>query len=291
MLKTKSSLVSQLDEQKRNADDEARERVTLLGKYRNLEHEADGLRENLQEETVARENITRQMNKAMGDADMWRRKYEIDGCAKAEELEMSKLKLQARLSENQATIEQLNAKLHQIEKGKGKLEGDLQDMSSQLDQAQILNSQMEKRAKQYAKDNVQHFYFMALTKDQFVDATCKGNISRFINHSCDPNSETQKWTVNGELRVGFFTKRAIKPGEEVSFDYKFERYGNVAQKCFCGSSQCRGWLGGEPGGDSGVEEVEEWSEDDDDEEDLEEAAKKEKKKKERGKRKEKKIKK
>merc|ERR1719516_882207 len=80
---------------------------------------------------------------------MWRRKYEIDGCGKAEELEMSKLKLQARLSENQNHIEQLNAKLNQIEKTKMKLESDLQDMSVQLDQAQMVNSQMEKRAKQY----------------------------------------------------------------------------------------------------------------------------------------------
>ena len=122
----------------------------------------------------------------------------------------------------------------------------------------------------------------------------QGNISRFINHSCDPNAETQKWTVNGELRVGFFSKRAIQPGEEVSFDYKYERYGNVAQKCFCGSKQCRGWLGGEPESDSGVEEVEEWSEEDDDEEietEAVEAAKKEEKKKKEKKKREKKPKK
>ena len=149
MLKTKSSMVAQLDEQKQIADDEAKERISLLGKYRNLEHEAEGLRENFQEEVVSRENISRQLNKAMNDADMWRRKYEIDGCGKAEELEMSKLKLQARLSENLATIDQLNGKLNQIEKTKYKLEADLQDMSVQLDQAQVLNAQMEKRAKQY----------------------------------------------------------------------------------------------------------------------------------------------
>ena len=158
---------------------------------------------------------------------------------------------------------------------------------------EVLDSRLfKKRARQYTKDEVQHFYFMALSKDQFVDATCKGNISRFINHSCDPNSETQKWTVNGELRVGFFTKRSVQPGEEVSFDYKYERYGNVAQKCFCGTSQCRGWLGGEPGSDSGIEEFEDWSEDDDEDDEMEvaETVKKEKKKKEK-KRKDKKPKK
>lgn len=103
-----------------------------------------------------------------------------------------------------------------------------------------------KRAKKYSKNDVKHFYFMALSTEYIIDATAKGNISRFINHSCDPNAETQKWTVDGELRVGFFSKRKIMPGEEITFDYKYERYGQEAQKCYCGSSNCRGWLGGEP---------------------------------------------
>merc|ERR1739838_802053 len=145
LLKTKSALVAALDEQKRLADDEAKERISLLGKYRNLEHEADGLKENFEEETCSRENMNRQLNKALGDADMWRQQYEIDGLAKAEELEMSKLKLQARLSESQATIEQLNAKLTQLDKSKAKLQADFNDMSVQLDQAQILNTTMKRK--------------------------------------------------------------------------------------------------------------------------------------------------
>merc|ERR1719322_816927 len=96
-----------------------------------------------------RENIERQVSKALSDADLWRQKYEIDGMGKAEELEMSRLKLQARLSESQATVGQLNAKLMQIERSKAKLQTDLNDMAAQLDQAQIMNSAMEKKAKQF----------------------------------------------------------------------------------------------------------------------------------------------
>merc|ERR1712042_164040 len=115
LLKTKTALAAALEEQKRLADDESRERISLLGKYRNMEHEADGLRENYNEEVASRDNTIRQLTKALGDADMWRQKYEIDGMAKAEELEMARLKLQARLSESQSTIEQLNAKPYQLE--------------------------------------------------------------------------------------------------------------------------------------------------------------------------------
>merc|ERR1711902_348084 len=41
--KVRIQLQSQLDEVKRNAEDESRERLSLLGKYKNLEHEVDGL--------------------------------------------------------------------------------------------------------------------------------------------------------------------------------------------------------------------------------------------------------
>merc|ERR550534_3612878 len=95
------------------------------------------------------DNLLRQLNKAHGDADMWKQKYEIDGIAKAEELEMAKLKMQARLSESLALIEQLQLKLAQMEKAKAKSAADAADMAQQLDQAQIMNSAMEKKAKQF----------------------------------------------------------------------------------------------------------------------------------------------
>ena len=148
LLKTKSALVAALEEQKSVADNEAKERVSLLGKYRNLEHESEGLRQNLDEEAGVKENISRNLKKALDDADMWRQKFEVDGMAKAEELEMARLKLQARLSESLAMIEQLQMKLNQLEKNKSKLSTDCTDMGVQLDQAQILNQNMEKKAKQ-----------------------------------------------------------------------------------------------------------------------------------------------
>merc|ERR1711884_868564 len=143
--KVKSSLVAALDEAKKVADDEARERSLLIGKFRNLEHELDGLKSQYDEEVGSREDVARQTNKCEGEAAMWRSKYETDAVAKAEDLEMSKMKLHARLTEAESTIDNLNMKLAQIEKAKAKLQSEIEEMNISLDQAQILNNSMERR--------------------------------------------------------------------------------------------------------------------------------------------------
>ena len=59
-------------------------------------------------------------------------KYEKEGVAKAEELEMAKLKMQARLSEADSTAMQLQAKLAQIDKARAKLSSDLEAQAQAL---------------------------------------------------------------------------------------------------------------------------------------------------------------
>merc|ERR1711997_418505 len=66
--KMKSSLVASLEEAKVIADNEGRERQLLVGKFRNIEHELDGLKENYDEEVGSRENTVRQTNKSEGEA-------------------------------------------------------------------------------------------------------------------------------------------------------------------------------------------------------------------------------
>ena len=68
-------------------------------------------------------------------------------------------------------------------------------------------------------------------------------IARFINHSCDPNAETQKWTVNGDTRVGLFALQDIPAGTELNFNYQFESVGEVKKACLCGSKNCSGFIG------------------------------------------------
>merc|ERR1712038_1283526 len=137
LAKAKSALAAQLNDVKALCDNEARERQLLLGKYRNLEHELDGAKEALDEEVSGRENILRLTAKAEGDAAAMRQKYEVEAVAKGEELEMTKMKLTARNTEAEATIDNLNAKLTQIEKAKGKIQGEINEMTANLDQAQV----------------------------------------------------------------------------------------------------------------------------------------------------------
>merc|ERR1711893_330462 len=76
--KMKQSLQAALADAKHNADNEARERQILLGKFKNLEHELDGMKEAFEEELAAREDVNRQTCKAEAEANMWRTKYETE---------------------------------------------------------------------------------------------------------------------------------------------------------------------------------------------------------------------
>ncbi|KAF2878370.1 hypothetical protein BDV95DRAFT_20146 [Massariosphaeria phaeospora] len=101
-----------------------------------------------------------------------------------------------------------------------------------------------RRMIQYDEQGIKHFYFMSLTKGEFVDATKKGNLGRFCNHSCNPNCFVDKWVVGDKLRLGIFAERKIKAGEELVFNYNVDRYGADPQPCYCGEPNCSGFIGG-----------------------------------------------
>ncbi len=64
-----------------------------------------------------------------------------------------------------------------------------------------------------------------------------------MNHSCDPNCETQKWTVNGDTRVGLFAMKDIPVNTELVFNYNLVTQGNEMKPCFCGAENCSGFIG------------------------------------------------
>ncbi|KAG0625352.1 hypothetical protein M758_2G047800 [Ceratodon purpureus] len=114
----------------------------------------------------------------------------------------------------------------------------------------------EARQKEYSMNSQKHFYFMTLSANEVIDACSKGNYGRFINHSCDPNCQTEKWMVDGEVCIGLFAIRDVEKGEEITFDYNFVRVGGAdAKKCECGANKCRGFIGVDPDTPQNVLEI------------------------------------
>ena len=85
-------------------------------------------------------------------------------------------------------------------------------------------------------------YMFSLNDDYIIDATEKGNRSRFINHSCEPNCETRIEVIDGMPRIVIYAKHAIKQGEELTYDYHFEFDDNEKLECFCRTPSCRGYM-------------------------------------------------
>jgi len=64
-----------------------------------------------------------------------------------------------------------------------------------------------------------------------------------MNHSCQPNCETQKWTVAGVTRVGLFAVCDIPADSELTFNYNLESQGFDKKPCKCGAKECVGLIG------------------------------------------------
>jgi SET domain-containing protein len=88
-----------------------------------------------------------------------------------------------------------------------------------------------------------HHTFLFIVDDkEIIDGADGGNDSAYINHSCDPNAEA---VIEGK-RIFIYALRTIRPGEEIAYDYQYERTADHTAadekfyKCLCGSPNCRG---------------------------------------------------
>jgi len=85
-------------------------------------------------------------------------------------------------------------------------------------------------------------YFFGVNTKWSIDGSPRNNIARYINHSCKPNCEA---LVSGR-RVWIWSKKNIRVGEEITYDYGKEYFEDVikpigckCEKCDCGSRRSR----------------------------------------------------
>jgi SET domain-containing protein len=80
-------------------------------------------------------------------------------------------------------------------------------------------------------------YLFTLDTYWTVDGSVNGSGAEYINHCCEPNVESR--IIRGHIL--YFALRDIKPGEELTIDYRF---GSDVEKhpCACGAKQCRGTI-------------------------------------------------
>ena len=105
----------------------------------------------------------------------------------------------------------------------------------------ISHEEADRRHAQKAADD-SHTFLFTIDANTVIDAGVRGNDSRFINHSCDPNCEVI--LVDGRPLVEVL--RAVRQGEELAYDYNLTREPEdppeieVVFACRCGASICRG---------------------------------------------------
>lgn len=69
------------------------------------------------------------------------------------------------------------------------------------------------------------FYHQQMKNGCWIDARNIGNVSRYVNHSCNPNCELQTWSVGNECRLVIVALKDIDSGVEITIDYNWQPIG------------------------------------------------------------------
>lgn len=90
------------------------------------------------------------------------------------------------------------------------------------------------------KKNEEHgaVYIFVLNKRYDIDGNASYNTARFINHSCEPNCETE--IIRGHIWV--IAIRDIQKGEELVYNYNYEIEDYEDHECECGTKRCVGYI-------------------------------------------------
>jgi SET domain-containing protein len=77
-------------------------------------------------------------------------------------------------------------------------------------------------------------YFFGVNSKWTIDGSPRSNVARYINHSCRPNAEA---LISGR-RVWIWSRKNIKPGEEIAYDYGKEYFEDIIKPMGCRCEKC-----------------------------------------------------
>ncbi|HXM48617.1 MAG TPA: SET domain-containing protein-lysine N-methyltransferase [Pyrinomonadaceae bacterium] len=77
-------------------------------------------------------------------------------------------------------------------------------------------------------------YFFGVNTKWTIDGSPRSNVARYINHSCKPNAEA---LISGR-RVWIWSRKNIKPGEEIAYDYGKEYFDDIIRPMGCRCEKC-----------------------------------------------------
>jgi len=81
-------------------------------------------------------------------------------------------------------------------------------------------------------------YIFELNRRHDIDGNVPYNTARYINHSCDPNCETE----NDRGKIWIIALRDIPKGEELSYNYGYDLECFEDHECRCGTNRCVGFI-------------------------------------------------
>ncbi|MBM3727051.1 MAG: SET domain-containing protein-lysine N-methyltransferase [Acidobacteria bacterium] len=80
-------------------------------------------------------------------------------------------------------------------------------------------------------------YLFILNPYWTIDGAVGGSGAQFVNHCCDPNL----WAWITRDHILYMAARDIRPGEELTLDYMFDKDMERVE-CRCGAKSCRGTI-------------------------------------------------
>ena len=88
------------------------------------------------------------------------------------------------------------------------------------------------------KGTIGAVYIFTLNERYDINGKVSWNLAKYINHSCDPNCETD--IIRGKIWINAI--RNIKQGEELTYDYGYDMDSYEDHPCRCGSKNCVGFI-------------------------------------------------